>query len=251
MASHVVQGVAPVALGLQVAQVQLLAQAQLDPGGVVGDLAGDELDAAARRLVVEEDARDPENVVAFPVVDRDPMAVDLGHAVGAAGMEGGQLGLGDLLDLAEHLRGGGLVEADARVDGADGLQHARDADGGELGGQHRLVPGGGHEAHGGQVVHFVGLDLLDDLADGILVEQVGLADMDAVLDVLDAVEFFHAGTADHAVDLVALLQQEIGEIGTVLPGDAGDQRFFGHNRSSLSVHCSRIGAGRQPVHERP
>lgn len=156
------------------------------------------------------------------------MTIYLGYAVGAARMERGQFGLGDLLDHAEHLRGGSLVKTDARIYGADSFQHAGDADGREFRGQHRLVPGGGDKAHGGHVVYFVGLDLSDDLADGILVQQVCLADLDAVLDMLDAVEFLHAGTADHAVDLISLLQQEIGEIGTVLTGDAGDQCFFSH-----------------------
>ena len=35
-----------------------------------------------------------------------------------------------------------------------------------------------------------------------------------------------ARPADDAVDFVTLLQQQIGEIRTVLAGDAGDERFF-------------------------
>ncbi len=34
--------------------------------------------------------------------------------------------------------------------------------------------------------------------------------------------------ADDAEDLVALLEQEFGEVGTVLAGDAGDDCAFGH-----------------------
>ena len=52
----VVAGEAPVALGVQVAQEQLVLQALLDAGGGAGDLAGDERLAAARALVVEQDA---------------------------------------------------------------------------------------------------------------------------------------------------------------------------------------------------
>jgi hypothetical protein len=82
-----------------------------------------------------------------------------------------------------------------------------------------------------------------------LVQQVGLADLDALLDVLDAVELFHAGTADHAVHPIPFFQKQIGEIGTVLPGDAGYQRFFGHCRSFESLHCSPIVfASQLPVH---
>src|SRR5690606_22182245 len=34
-------------------------------------------------------------------------------------------------------------------------------------------------------------------------------------------------TADHAPDLIPLLQQVLGEVGTVLPGDTGDERSLG------------------------
>ena len=109
-------------------------------GDAVGDLAGDELQAAARRLVVEEDPRAGEEVVGLAVVDRDVVAVDLGHAVGAARVEGRALVLRRLAHLAEHLAGGRLVEADPGSTCADRLEHAGDAQRGELGGQHRLVP---------------------------------------------------------------------------------------------------------------
>jgi hypothetical protein len=52
----VLLGVAPVALGVEVAEVERVLEAHLDPGGGAGDLAGDEGLAAAGRLVVEEDA---------------------------------------------------------------------------------------------------------------------------------------------------------------------------------------------------
>ena len=54
----VVAGEAPVALGVQVADAQLLLHPELDAGHAVRDLAGHELETAARRLVVEEDAAD-------------------------------------------------------------------------------------------------------------------------------------------------------------------------------------------------
>ena len=52
----VVAGEAPVALGVEVAEAQLGVEAELDAGHAVGDLAGDELEAAAGALVVEQDA---------------------------------------------------------------------------------------------------------------------------------------------------------------------------------------------------
>ena len=41
-------------------------------------------------------------------------------------------------------------------------------------------------------------------------------------------KFGAAGAADDGVHLVALLEQQLGEIGAVLAGDAGDQCAFGH-----------------------
>ena len=128
------------------------------------DLARDELQTAPRRFVIEQDARAGEHAVAFAVIDRDEMAIDLGHAVRAARVERRRLALRRLPHLAEHLAGGGLVKAGPRTDLPDGLQQAGHAQGGELGGQHRLLPAGRHEGHGRQVVDLVGLDLLEHWA---------------------------------------------------------------------------------------
>jgi hypothetical protein len=37
-----------------------------------------------------------------------------------------------------------------------------------------------------------------------------------------------AGAADDTVDFVALLQEKLSEVGTILAGDAGDEGFFAH-----------------------
>src|SRR4029079_329539 len=50
----VIAGESPVALGVEVPHWQPLLHPELDPGDGVGDLARDELEAAPRRLVVEE-----------------------------------------------------------------------------------------------------------------------------------------------------------------------------------------------------
>ena len=83
----VVAGESPVALGVEVAHDELLLQPFLDPGGAEGHLAGDERLAAARALVVEQDARAGEEAVGLAVVDRLPVGVELGAGVGAAGVE--------------------------------------------------------------------------------------------------------------------------------------------------------------------
>ncbi len=45
-----------------------------------------------------------------------------------------------------------------------------------------------------------------------------------VAQVLDAVELLRRSAADHPVDLVALLEQQLRQVGAVLAGDPGDQR---------------------------
>jgi hypothetical protein len=53
---------------------------------------------------------------------------------------------------------------------------------------------------------------------------------DPVLDVGDAFEVDGAGPPDHADDLVAPFEQELGEVGAVLAGDPGDERATSHVR---------------------
>ena len=87
----------------------------------MADLAGDELQPTARRLVVEQDAGAGVQPIGLAVVDRDPMAVHLGDAVRGTGVQRRVLGLGHFLHLAEHLAGRCLVEADLRIDQTDGV----------------------------------------------------------------------------------------------------------------------------------
>ena len=122
--AHVVAGEAPVALRVEIAEMERVGEPELDARHAVGDLAGHELEAAARRLVIEEDARHREQVVALAIVDGDVVREDLRHAVGAARVERRELGLRDLSHLAVHLAGRRLVEPDGR-DRPDASPRAR------------------------------------------------------------------------------------------------------------------------------
>ena len=112
---HVVAGVPPVTLRVQRPHHQLVLQPELDPRRRVGHLAGHELDAPARPLVVEQDPRAGEQPVALPIVDGDVVAEHLGAAVRRARMERRHLVLRRLAHLAEHLRRRRLIEADRVV----------------------------------------------------------------------------------------------------------------------------------------
>jgi len=48
----------------------------------IGDLTRDEFESATWRLVIEQDTGDREEIEAFAIVHRDPVAVDLGNTIG-------------------------------------------------------------------------------------------------------------------------------------------------------------------------
>src|SRR5205085_1555549 len=122
------------------------------------------------------------------VVDGDPVAVDLGDAVGAARVKGSGLMLGHLAHLAKHLRRAGLIEADVRIHDANRVEHPRHAEGRGLPGENRLGPRGLYEALRSQVVQLRGSMLAQNADDRDLVQQVTGRKGDAVLDVLDSLE---------------------------------------------------------------
>ena len=158
----VVAGEAPVAAGLEVAQREALLQAERDPGDGPGHLAGDELVAAARALVVEQDAGGGVRAVGLAVVDRHVVAEGLGHAVGGARVERASSRVcGTSRTLPNISEDGRLVEAHpAHVvlgGDADRLEHPQHAHAGDLAGQLGLPPGQADEADRGQVVDLVGL----------------------------------------------------------------------------------------------
>ena len=76
---------------------------------------------------------------------------------------------------------------------------------------------------------------------------------DAVADVLDAVELLGRGAAHHAVHLIALLEQQLGQVGAVLAGDAGDQRgaTVGHAAAAYTEPPTRQSLGRAAAHASP
>src|SRR5260221_7789368 len=107
---HVIAGKPPVSPRFDVAKSQLLGDAELAARGPVRDLARHELEAAARTLVVEEDAGNRVQAEALAIVQRDPMAVDFRHPVGTARIERRGLALRWLDHLAEHLTETVLLE---------------------------------------------------------------------------------------------------------------------------------------------
>ena len=87
--------------------------------------------------------------------------------------------------------------------------------------------------HGRQVVDLVRLHLLDDADQvggvgqvAVVEDEVAVLHMRVLVEMVDAVGVEEGGAALDAVDNVALLQQELGQIGAVLAGNAGNESNF-------------------------
>ena len=108
------------------------------------------------------------------------------------------------------------------------LEHADRGERDLLGGARRAIRGGGHEAHAGEVVDLVGPLLLDEAIPALLRDVGATAEPHAA-----AQRGQHRGlvarhVAHGADDLVALREQELGEVRAVLSGYAGDERALRH-----------------------
>src|SRR5205823_1098076 len=105
-----------------------------------------------------------------------------------------------------------------------------------------------HERHGGEVVHLVRADLVEDARQRHLVEQVSLVQLESLAQMLDALKVLGGGAADHAADAVALVQKQFGEVATVLAGDARDECGPGRHpvlareirAKSISYHSAEV-----------
>ena len=95
--------------------------------------------------MVKENAGTSEKIITFPVVHGDEVTVNLGRAIGAAGIEGCLLTLWAFGHLSEHLAAGSLIEPDFSVQQADCLQNSSHSHGGEFTRQYRLFPRGWNE----------------------------------------------------------------------------------------------------------
>src|ERR1035438_10497511 len=80
--ADIVGSIAPIAPGFEVAEVELVLDTVLDLGDGAGNLAGDEGLAAARGLVVEENAAVGVEAVALAVIDGEGMGEELGAGIG-------------------------------------------------------------------------------------------------------------------------------------------------------------------------
>ena len=98
-------------VGASFERIQRVFETGLDAGDAARDLAGHEGFAADRTFVIEQDAVGGLHAVGLAVVHRDPVAVQLGDAIGRAPIKRRGFLLRDRLDQTVQFRGGGLIES--------------------------------------------------------------------------------------------------------------------------------------------
>jgi len=111
--------------------------------------------------VIKEDAGGRENPIGFAVIDRHPMRVKFGGAIGTARIKRRRFVLRKRLRGPEHFRSRGLIETNARINRSDGLKHAHGSNTGYVGRGDWLIERDMYEALRGEVVNFVRFRCLD------------------------------------------------------------------------------------------
>ncbi len=241
-------GVTPVALGVEVAEVEMLLLAELDGSDGAGDFASDKGLAPAWAFVVEEDAVRGVHAVAFAVVHGDPIGIHFCRAVGAAWPEGGCFGLRHGLHLAEHLTARGLVKSCIHTRLAHGFEDARGADASDITGVFWNIKADTHMALSAEMIDLIRLQIINELHQVHAIGQVAVVekkfhavDMRIRVNVVDAGRVECARAADDAVDFIAFIEKEVGKIAAVLTCDSGDECFF-HKMEIGLKESTRVGA---------
>ncbi len=178
--------------------------------------------------MVVEDAGAGVEIVGFAVVCYFPVGGGLGDAVGAAGPEGGGFVGGDRPGIAKAFTGSGVVEAHGLFGEADGFEEIEGAGGDAFEGFDGLLKGEADGALACEVVEFVGLDFGQDLEDAAEVVEGHGFELNSIAnaEALKVAECGHLAIAGGAMDLVAFVEEQAGEVGSVLAGDAADEGGF-------------------------
>lgn len=100
-----------------------------------------------------------------------------------------------------------------------------------------------------KIVDLVWLDLLDDADQTARIRHVAMMQKEThiflvpiAIQMIDAVSVEQRCAPLQAVDFITLLQQQFRQIGTILPGNTGNQCFFSHpllNQLSKTPSCQR------------
>src|SRR5215212_793034 len=128
-AFHILPGMSPVALGIEISDEELVLQAKCNRGDCACNLARYEGLAADWAFMIEQDPIRSMNAIGFAVVHYGPIGKELRGRVWAAGVERCRLAL-RCLGLAEKFGRGGLKKSDIplKPENAHGLEDAKGAE---------------------------------------------------------------------------------------------------------------------------
>jgi hypothetical protein len=190
--------------------------------------------------MVEQDAAAGVEAVTLPIIYGYLVGEQLRTGVRAARMKAGVLILRRRL-AAEHLARGCLIKTAAEVCAADRFEQAQRSHSHHV---RRVL--GDVEAHtdmalSAQIVDFVGPDFREARGQragvgeiGIVEKEPGAGAVGVFIQVVDAIGVEGRCATFQSVDLVAFGEKKLGEIGTVLSGDPGDQGL-GHRVLHFSI----------------
>ena len=193
--------------------------------------------------MIKHDAVAGAETVALAIVHGCPIRKNLGYTVGAARPERRLLILRHLLRFTEHFAAGCLKKTGTQSRFADRFQDPDRADAGNVGSVFRNIEAHAHVALCAEMINLVRLQFvkklhqIDRIAEvAVMKKHSDVVNVRIGVEMIDARGVERAGATNDPVDFVAFLQQQIGQITSVLAGDAGDQRPF-HWASIVGRFC--------------
>jgi len=114
--------------------------------------------------VVKQNTIYCKHIIGLPIIDRDPIGIQLCHSIGASGIEGRGFALWNGLHQSIEFAGGSLVHFCffRESQQANRLQYPQRADAIGIGRIFRFFETYLYVAHGREVINFVGLCFLDN-----------------------------------------------------------------------------------------
>ena len=233
-AADIILRVAPITFGAGVAERKLLLPAKLDGSSGAADFAGDEVFAAAGRLVVVKDAVAREEAEAFAVNGDDLGSEGLCATVGIHGRDGRGEGLRRFGGRAKDFAGGSMKEAAGPGEVANEFEQTERAHGGHFAGRFRDFEAQADVALAGEMINFFRGNAEKDATERGLVGEFTVVEEEAfavnvgiLVERVETGALEGAGAANDSVNFVTFFEEKFSEVGTVLASNSGDERF-GH-----------------------
>ena len=182
--------------------------------------------------MVEKNTAARVQAIAFTVVHGEPVSIHLGACIGRSRPKRSGFCLWNRLHLAKHFGRRRLVKPNlaSKPRFTDGFKNTLGAKADDVARGLWDIERNSHMALGGQIVNFVGLELVQELHQShgvrqitIMKEQSLVVHMRILIQVVDATGVESGCAPDDTVDLVALAKQQFGEVRAVLASDSGDE----------------------------